>query len=136
VSEAAGTLSGVKPIDVVRAYWERTQARDWTGVTELLDPELEVFWPVSRELFTGREAFVAMNATYPEGWSIRILSLLADDDRVVSEVEVPHVDEVFRAVSLWVVMDGRISSGTEYWSAYGGDEVPEWRRPFVTVTDR
>jgi hypothetical protein len=33
-------------------------------------------------------------------------------------------------------MDGLMTSGTEYRTTYGGDEVPEGPRRFVTVTDR
>ena len=123
--------------DTVRTYWARIQDRDWPGVSELLHPDLWVFWPASRELFSGRESFVAMNAAYPEGWSIRVLSLLGDGhERVVSEVEVPHeTSGVFRVVSLWTVRDGLITTGTEYWVTYGGDPVPSWRLKYVTVTD-
>lgn len=126
----------MQPTELIRTYWNRIQERDWPGVAELLHPDLRIFWPASRELFTGRESFVAMNQVYPEGWSIRVLDVFGDGDRAVSEVEVPQEGVgVFRVVSLWTVRDGLIASGTEYWVTYGGDPVPPWRLDYVTVVD-
>ncbi|MFF2271179.1 nuclear transport factor 2 family protein [Agromyces sp. NPDC058136] len=120
------------PADVIEAFWTRMQARDWLGVRALLSDELVVDWYASLERIAGAENFVAVNAEYPEGWSIRILSIVADGDRVVSEVEVPHEGVgVFRAASFWRVRDGLITEGREYWTTRGGDPAPEWRRPWV-----
>ena len=70
--------------------WDRMQARDWDGLTELLATDLVVDWPANGEQIVGRDNFVKFNATYPEGWSIRVLRILGEGDQVVSEVEVPH----------------------------------------------
>ncbi|MGW9168326.1 nuclear transport factor 2 family protein [Agromyces sp. NPDC055658] len=120
------------PANVIRALWTRMQARDWAGVRALLADELVVEWFASLERIVGPENFVAVNAEYPEGWSIRIISIVADGDRVVSEVEVPHEGVgVFRAASFWRVREGLIVEGREYWTTRGGDAAPEWRRHLV-----
>ncbi|MFE6967370.1 nuclear transport factor 2 family protein [Agromyces sp. NPDC057679] len=125
-------LSDPTPAGVIEALWRRMQARDWAGVRELLADELVVDWYASLERIVGPENFVAVNAEYPEGWSIRVLSIVADGDRVVSEVEVPHEGVgVFRAASFWTVRDGLIVEGREYWTTRGGDPAPEWRRQWV-----
>lgn len=116
----------------VRQLWDRIQERDWEGVHGLLDAGLVVEWPVSGERIVGPGNFVRVNAEYPQGWSIRVLRIVADGDQVVSEVEVPHESlGVFRAASFWTVRDGRITSGREYWTESGADPVPEWRAGFV-----
>ncbi len=75
---------------------------------------------------------MALNAEYPEGWSIRVLRLVADDDCVVSEVEVPHEETgVHRVASFWSVRDGLIVAGREYWTELGADPAPGWRARFV-----
>jgi len=119
---------------VVQAYWERMQARDWAGVHELLDDEVTVEWPASGERFRGADAVVDVNRLYPEGWSIRVVGVIADREatpqaaRVVSEVEVVQQGAgVFAATSLWEVREGRIAFGREYWVVCGGDEPPQWR---------
>ncbi|MFF2277272.1 nuclear transport factor 2 family protein [Agromyces sp. NPDC058126] len=128
-------LSDPTPAGVIEALWRRIQARDWAGVRVLLADELVVDWYASLERIVGPENFVAVNAEYPEGWSIRVLSIVADGDRVVSEVEVPHEGVgVFRAASFWTVHDGLVVEGREYWTTRGGDPAPEWRRPWAEST--
>ncbi|MFF8775657.1 nuclear transport factor 2 family protein [Streptomyces sp. NPDC015140] len=122
----------MEPMAVVREFWARMQARDWVGLGALLADDLVVEWPVSAERIVGRADFVAVNAEYPEGWSIDVLRVVSDGETVVSEVEVPHETMgVHRVVSLWTVRDGRIIAGREYWTEPGSDPSPEWRAEFV-----
>ncbi|MEV0092615.1 nuclear transport factor 2 family protein [Streptomyces sp. NPDC050738] len=117
---------------VVEALWERIQARDWAGVADLVAEDAVVEWPISAERIVGRANFVAVNREYPEGWSIRVLRIVAEGSEVVSEVEVPHEEfGVFRAASFWTVDGGRIVRGREYWTSVGGDPRPEWRAALV-----
>lgn len=117
---------------VVRALWDRMQARDWTGVGDLLADDVVVEWPVSAERIVGRDNYVKVNAEYPEGWSIRVLRVVASGDTVVSEVEVPHEEMgVHRVASFWTVRDGRIVDGREYWTSLGADPSPQWRSAWV-----
>ena len=117
---------------IVEALWDRMQARDWEGLGELLADDLLVEWPVSGERIVGRDNFVRINAEYPEGWSIRVLRIVADGEAVVSEVEVPHdAMGVHRVASFWTVRDGKIVDGREYWTELGTDPSPEWRAAYV-----
>ena len=118
--------------EVVRQLWARMEARDWGGVGDVLADEIVVEWPVSGERIVGRENYLRINAEYPEGWSIRVLRVVAAGDQVVSEVEVPHATMgVHRVASFWTVRDGRIIAGREYWSELGSDPAPEWRAELV-----
>jgi ketosteroid isomerase-like protein len=122
----------VESAAVIEKLWERIQARDWRAVSDLLDEDLVVEWPVSAERIEGRASFVAINSRYPEGWTIRVLRVVSEGDEVVSEVEVPHATMgVFRAASFWTVRDGRIVGGREYWTSLGSDRSPEWRARYV-----
>jgi len=117
---------------VVRALWNRILDRDWNGVGELVAEDAVIEWPASRERITGRDNFVAVNREYPEGWSIHVLRIVADDDQVVSEVEVPHTElGIFRVASFWTVLGNRIVRGTEYWTTLGADDAPQWRARYV-----
>ncbi|MEZ0067221.1 ketosteroid isomerase-like protein [Streptacidiphilus sp. MAP12-20] len=117
---------------VVEALWDRIQARDWSGVADLVAEDAVVEWPVSAERIVGSRNFVAVNREYPEGWSIRVLRVVADGDEVASEVEVLHGHlGVFRAASFWTVRQGRIERGREYWTSPGADPRPEWRAGLV-----
>jgi ketosteroid isomerase-like protein len=122
----------MQPSEVVRALWSRIQDRDWVGVGDLLAEDVVVEWPVSRERINGRDNYVTMNREYPEGWAIKVLRLVAEDDQVVSEVEVPHAElGVFRVASFWTVAGGKIARATEYWTSVGADESPAWRSAIV-----
>jgi ketosteroid isomerase-like protein len=121
-----------EPSEVVRALWNRILDRDWNGVGELVAEDAVIEWPASRERITGRDNFVAVNREYPEGWSIHVLRIVADDDQVVSEVEVPHTElGIFRVASFWTVLGNRIVRGTEYWTTLGADDAPQWRARYI-----
>jgi len=122
----------VEPVEVVRAFWAAIEARDWAGVGDLLAEDAVIDWPASGERIRGRANGVAVNREYPEGWSIRVLRLVAQAAEVVSEVEVPQAGVgTFRAASFWTVADGRITAGREYWTEMGADVAPDWRRAYV-----
>ena len=122
----------MEPSKAIEAFWDRMQARDWKGLSELLAEDLVVEWPVSRERIEGRRNFVRINAEYPEGWAIKVLRIVADGEVVVSEVEVPHdAMGVHRVVSFWTVRGGKIVDGREYWTELGSDPSPEWRAAYV-----
>ncbi|MFD5142934.1 nuclear transport factor 2 family protein [Streptomyces sp. NPDC058401] len=122
----------MEPSRVVEALWDRIQARDRDGVALLVAEDAVVEWPVSGERIVGAENYLAVNREYPEGWSIRVLRIVAAGDEVASEVEVPHEGlGVFRAASFWTVRDGRIVRGTEYWTSLGADPRPQWRAAFT-----
>ncbi|WP_052850977.1 nuclear transport factor 2 family protein [Streptomyces avicenniae] len=117
---------------VVHEFWDRMGARDWDGLRALLADDVVVDWPASGERFVGPDNVIGVNEAYPLGWSITVLSVVADGGSVVSEVEVPHEDlGVFRVASFWTVRDGRIVNGREYWTGLGTDPAPAWRARFA-----
>lgn len=127
-----GPMEPLEPSEVVRALWNRIQERDWAGVGELVAEHAVIDWPATKERIAGRDNYVAINREYPEGWSIRVLRVIAEDELVVSEVEVPHSElGVFRVVSLWTVTDRRIVRGTEYWITVGAEEPAQWRARYA-----
>ena len=131
----AGPYRGrMEPADVVAQLWARIEHRDWPAVRTLLDDRLVVRWPVTGETFTGPDAFVAVQSEYPEGWSIRVLRIVAQGPQVVAEVEVPQAGVgIFRTASFAEVTDGRIVALTEYWVTVDSETPPAWRAPYRTV---
>ncbi|MBX3030157.1 MAG: nuclear transport factor 2 family protein [Chloroflexi bacterium] len=122
----------MSPVEVVRAFWERMQARDWDGVRATLADDVIVDWLETNERFVGASNVVSVNAAYPEGWEIRVLRLVERDALVVAEVEVPHAGVgVFRAAAFMEVAEGRIVRSVEYWVQVGGSEPPAWRAAYA-----
>jgi ketosteroid isomerase-like protein len=120
----------MEPAEVVRTLWERIEARDWAGFGALLAEDVRLEYPHSGERFRGRDNVVAINAEYPEGWSIRVLRIVAAGDTVVSEVSVPQDGVDHRAATFWTVRDGLVTDAVEYWIAAGGEAPPDWRAPY------
>jgi len=111
------------PSEVVRALWYRMQDRNWAGAGELIAENAVFDWPASRERLAGRDTIIAVNREYQEGWAIKVVRVVAEDDQVAAEVEVPHADlGQFRVAGFYTVRDGQISHGTEYWITFGADE--------------
>ena len=107
---------GREPAEVVEQLWSRIQARDWAGVGELLVEDFVLEWPHDQVRLRGRADFVEFNRSYPEGWSIEVLRIVAHGNTVVSEVRVPHPTVgPHYALSFTKVDAGRITSCREYW---------------------
>ena len=106
----------MEPREVVSEFWSRIQARDWDGLGELLAPDVVLDWPNAHLRVCGRSNVVEFNRTYPEGWSIEVLRLVAEGATVVSEVRVPHPTVgPFYALTFLEIEDGLVTSGREYW---------------------
>jgi ketosteroid isomerase-like protein len=118
----------VEPREVVVDFWDRIQARDWDGLGHLLSGDFVVEWPDARLQIRGRENFVEFNRTYPEGWTIEVIGILAEGNTVVSEVRVPHTEEgVYYVLSIVNVDGGRLTGGREYWLKEHEQELPAER---------
>jgi len=122
----------VEPSEVVAQLWGRIQARDWVGVGELLAEDFVLEWPQDLVRLRGHANFVDFNRSYPEGWSIEVLRIVAQGSTVVSEVRVPHPTVgPHYALSFYEVAGGRITSCREYWVMEAYEEpAPERARWF------
>jgi limonene-1,2-epoxide hydrolase len=118
----------MEPRVVVAEFWARIQARDWDAVAELLAEDVVLDWPNAHLRISGRENVVEFNRSYPEGWSIEVIGLVADGSSVVSEVRVPHETlGPFYSLGFYDVVDGRIARGREYWVEERPEEPPPER---------
>ena len=116
---------------LVRALWERIEARDWDGARELLADGFEAEWPHTRERFRGRDNFVEMNRVYPEGWSIEVLDVLEGRGGVASRIRVTHPDGTFHAASFFSHAGGLLTGVWELWVEEGHEQPPAWRARFA-----
>lgn len=117
--------------ELITRVWACIDRRDWPGLGELLHEDVLLEYPVTGEAFRGRDAVVAINAEYPEGWSVRVLRVIANGEDVASEVEVPLAEVgVFRVASFWTVRADQVVHAREYWTSLGVEEGPAWRQPY------
>jgi GNAT superfamily N-acetyltransferase len=115
-------------VRVVRRLWSAFQARDWAAARALLRTDMKATWWTSGERFTGADAFVATQAAYPEGWTIRLIECeRLEDGRVMSLVRVDHPPATFYATSFFQVDDELVIAVDEYWATV--EPPPTWRTP-------
>jgi len=106
----------VEPREIVAELWRRIQLRDWDAVGDLLADGFILEWPSARVRIRGRANFVGFNRSYPEGWSIEVLRIVAAGNIAVSEVRVPHPTVgPHYALSFLEVDGGQLVRGREYW---------------------
>ncbi len=85
-------------------------------MADLLADDFVLEWPQDQVQIRGRTKFVDFNRSYPEGWSIEVLRIVAEGSSVVSEVRVPHPTVgPYYALSFFQLDRGRIASTREYW---------------------
>jgi ribosomal protein S18 acetylase RimI-like enzyme len=115
-------------VRAVRALWSAFQARDWRAARALLHDDLQAAWWTSGERFAGADAFIEVNARYPEGWTIQLVDVaMLRDGRVMSVVRVDHPPRSFFAASFFLTDDGLITAIDEYWATV--EAPPAWRGP-------
>ena len=122
----------MQPADVVRALFERMQARDWMGARATMADHAVIRYSATGEVFTGA-VFMAMNEAYPEGWTIEIVDIAAAGDRVAAQVRVPNGGQIDWLSGFYTVADGRIVDGHEHWVTEHAEPAPEWRKPFTAA---
>ncbi len=117
------------PLAVVRALWAAVQARDWAAMRQLLHDDAAVTWWASAERLTTADAYVRVQAVYPEGWTVHPMRFEAlDDGQVLAFLRVAHPPHgSFLVQQRARVRDGRIARADELWATC--EAPPAWRTP-------
>ena len=102
---------------IVREFWRLMETNDFQSVKQVLADDLVVEWPQSKERIRGAENFARMNAEYPTHgrWRFRINQLVADRNRVVTQVSVTDGTQSAEPISFFTVAGGKIVHLLEYW---------------------
>jgi hypothetical protein len=119
----------VTPEQLVRALYERYQARNWSDAALLLHEGATVEMPATIEQLLGRDQVIGMQRDYPEPWGdLGVLRVLGNERSAVAELEVVAPTTVLRCAAFWDVDGGLLHRGVEYWVTVGGEEPPPHRR--------
>lgn len=119
-------------VRTLRALWAAVQARDWSAARARLHQRLQARWWTSGEHFDGADAFIDVQARYPEGWTLHVLEVARlDDGRVLSLLRVDQPPAHFFATSIARVDDARVTALDEYWAT--AEVPPAWRTPAAFV---
>jgi limonene-1,2-epoxide hydrolase len=132
--EVLHALTGNQAMDarqVLESFWYAMQTNDFHAAARLLHDDYVLEWPQSGERVRGRENFTALNTAYPSQgkWQFRINRIVADGDRVVTDVTVTDGSRIDRAITFSTIRDGRIWRQVEYWPE--AFDVQGWRAQWV-----
>jgi len=112
----AGSVVGVSDAkQLVTAFADRLERRDWVGLAELLHADVIYEVPQTRERIRGRDRYVQFNAEYPGDWHIAPKVVLGDerDGSLLFEWELDG-DQAL-AIAYFEVDGGLITKITDFW---------------------
>jgi hypothetical protein len=101
--------------ELVAAFVDRLERRDWAAFAELLDPDVIYEIPQTRERIRGRDRYVTFNAEFPGDWHLESQVVLGEG---------PHGSVLFRwrldgesalAIAFFEVENGVITKITDFW---------------------
>ncbi|ELY1985131.1 nuclear transport factor 2 family protein [Vibrio harveyi] len=117
--------------DIVLNFWKVMASNDFYAAAELLAPDCEVVWPLTKEVIRGRKNFAQLNSAYPaEGeWTFTIERIVSDGELVVTDVIVSDGVRSDRAITFHTVRDGLIFKQVEYWPEEYA--AADWRAKWV-----
>lgn len=118
--------------EALRAFWAAMNGNDLAAAALFLAPDVVIDMPQSGERICGRDNFIAINTHDPADgpWRFSILSLVEQDDRVVTVTDVAGAEIAARVVSFSQIdpASGLIAAMTEYWpEPYS---APPWRTAY------
>jgi hypothetical protein len=102
--------------ELVTAFADRLERRDWVGLAELLDPDVVYEVPQTRERIRGRDRYVQFNAEYPGDWHI-VAKVVLGDDHDGSLLFEWHLgaEPTALAIAFFEVGGGVITKITDFW---------------------
>lgn len=102
---------------IAQDFWAAMQTNDFKAVGSLLHDDYMLEWPQSGERIRGRANFVAVNENYPAHgrWKFSVHHIVAENDQVVSDVEVTDGAIHARVITFSTIRDGKIWRQTEFW---------------------
>lgn len=122
--DVCAEVTVMSPPQLSNVLWQAIEARNWPQVKGLLHENFYARFPQSGEVFD-RELYVSMNEFYPGDWHVMPLSVMVNEDWVVTEVEVKIDGRVDYGISYMRVQNGLIMEIREYWAEHF--DVPQWR---------
>jgi ketosteroid isomerase-like protein len=128
------TNSAQNSKQVVESFWAAMQTNDFKAAGDLLYDDYLLEWPQSGERIRGRANFVAINENYPAHgrWEFTIHLIIAEGDKVVSDVGVTDGVIPARVITFSKIRDGRILHQVEFWP--DAFEPQAWRAEWVERT--
>jgi ketosteroid isomerase-like protein len=102
-------------VDLLHAYVERLEARDWAGFADLLHEDVVYRLPQTGEVVRGRDAYLAWNQNYPEGWHLELAEAYGDDTGGAARIDAVAGGEPVTALVFVTVSGGLVTEIRDWW---------------------
>ena len=108
-------MSGAR--EVVAAYWDAAEARDWDAFGALVAVDVRYELPQSSERVTGREAYVRFNSEgFPGEWHLAVERIVGGERDAVSLIRFTDTNGSQAGLCFFELdHDGLIASITDFW---------------------
>jgi ketosteroid isomerase-like protein len=118
---------------LVEQFWQLMASNDFFSVSAVLSEDFVLEWPQSGERIRGAENFAKMNAEYPAHgpWIFTVHQIVAEHEKLVSDVSITDGVQRARALSFFIVANGKIQKIVEFWP--DPFVAPENRRHLVEI---
>ncbi|WP_127936871.1 nuclear transport factor 2 family protein [Nonomuraea polychroma] len=102
--------------NVVHAYVDSAERRDWEAFAALLAEDVVYEMPQSRERIRGKSAYLQFNREYPGDWHLQVRRVVADGRHAAAWIDA-RVGAEHQDACVWFELSdqGLISRITDYW---------------------
>ena len=102
---------------VVAAYWEAAERRDWDAFTQLLAADVVYEGPQTRERVRGPEAYLRFNVEgFPGDWHLTVERIIGEGRHAASWIEFSDAGDRYPGLCFFDLdEDGRIARITDFW---------------------
>ena len=101
--------------ELVAAFADRLEHRDWAGLAELLDEDVVYELPQTGERIRGRDRYITFNAEYPADWHLAPEIVLGDEHHGSLLFRWSVGGEWSLAVAFFVLEHGKITKIIDLW---------------------
>jgi hypothetical protein len=102
--------------DTALAYWAAAERRDWTAFGDLLTEDVVYDLPQTRELITGRAAYLQFNREYPGEWHVTVERAVGDLRHAATWTRFTVGGQLLPALTFLDLDEGGlISRVTDFW---------------------
>ena len=103
--------------EVIAAYWDAAEARDWDAFGALLADDVLYRGPQTREQVRGRDPYIRFNVEgFPYDWHLTVQRIVGESRRAASWIEFTGPEGTQPGLCFFdLADDGKIALITDFW---------------------
>jgi ketosteroid isomerase-like protein len=127
-------VNGDNNRELIERYWNALASGDLDTAYQLRHEDFVSVWPQSGERIVGRDNARTVDERYPNWPEMRTRRIVGSEDLWVVEATLTYDGaDVYQAVAIVELRDGKVAAETAYWGA--PFEAEAWRAEWVERFD-